>query len=69
MNNIASFDHDPVHSIHTIEIIDFGFYDRVTKQKYPKTGNGFPQIKYTVVALTSLIKQAKGDVSSLAYIR
>jgi hypothetical protein len=69
MNNVASFEHDPVHSIHTIEIIDFGFYDRVTTQQYPQTGNGFPQIKYTVVALTELIKKSKGELSGLAYTR
>jgi len=68
-NNIASFAHDPARSIHTIEIIDFAFYDRVTKQNHPKTGNGFAQIKYTVVALSELIKKAKGTASGLAYSR
>lgn len=40
--------------------IDFAFYDRTNKQRYPNTGNGSSIIKYPVAALGALVKKTKG---------
>jgi hypothetical protein len=69
MNNVAVWAQGVTNPTRTLETVDFAFYDRVTRQQYPKTGNAFPQIKYTVVALSELIKKAKGEATGLAYTR
>jgi hypothetical protein len=39
--------------------LDFAFYDRVNKNRYPNTGNSSPRIGWVVKALTELLKKAK----------
>ncbi len=39
--------------------LDFAFYNRISKDRYPNTGNSSSRMAWTVKILTELIKKAK----------